>query len=80
MTLFCLTTHEVYNNHTLNEDDDTFSRALYQILPKLQKYRSFLLANAKLITMNQIITPSDELSFRVSPSRLFAQKATNIMY
>ena len=58
ITFFCLTTHEVYNNHALNEDDDTFSRALYQILPKLQKYCSFLLANANLITMNQIIPRS----------------------
>ena len=58
ITFFCLTTQEVYNNLALNEDDDTFSRALYQILPKLQKYRSFLLAYANLITMNQIITRS----------------------
>ena len=51
ITLFCLTTHEVYNNHTLNEDDDTFSRALYQILPKLQN---------QIITRSITTTPDNK--------------------
>ena len=47
ITFFCLTTHEVYNNHALNEDDDTFSRS-FSNPDKVTKAPQLLASQSKL--------------------------------